>query len=199
MKNNIVSEKSETSVSTGKFKKVRLVKGGPVKPKSERYMKGKIMKRLMRPLTPLLMELDKTLLKRPVFNKMMNENTKHGFKGRFPALRIDYPNLKLTKGKLPNPPDLSISLTKPGKLVFNWTDNSGVRGCLASDLLFVGVFNRRSRSWIGSIYAAARSTCRYSLNVTDFRNNPVYVYAGFISKDSQRISTSLFLGEITVF
>jgi Family of unknown function (DUF6266) len=198
MENITTSEKSKSPVSTEKIKKFKHVKNGVVKPESERQMKSRIMGRLMRQSTPLLMELDKSLLKRPVFKKVLNENTKHGFKGRYPALRINYPDLILSKGNLPNPDDLSVSSPKPGKLVFSWTDNSGILESLPSDLLFVGLFDRKSRCWIVSIHAAERSACRYSLNASPFQGKPVQIYAGFISEDSERMSTSLYLGEIRV-
>jgi hypothetical protein len=85
----------------------------------------------------------------------------------------------------------------PGNL-FSVVQTIGVLSSLPNDLLFVGVFNRKTEAWIGSIHAATRSACHYSLDVTEFRNNPVQVYAGFISEDSDRLSTSLYLGKVRV-
>jgi hypothetical protein len=195
MKNITVSEKSGLKMTNGKNRTMS-GKGWFRKPGCEFQKKREIMYRFMRPLRPFLKELDKLFCYTPAFDHVMNENTKHGFKGRYPALRIDYPNLILSKGKLPNPPDLSVCSAKPGKLVFSWTDNSGVLGSLPSDLLFVGVFNRKFRRWFFIVDVAERSACRYSMDTSMFQGKPVQVYAGFISEDSHRISTSLFLGEV---
>ena len=174
-------------------------KGWFRKPGCEFHKKREIMYRFMRPLRPFLKELDKLFCYTPAFDHVMNENTEHGFKGSYPTLRIDYPKLILTKGKLPNPPALSVSPLKPGKLVFRWTDNSGIPESLPSDLLFVAVFNCKSCRWIFKVDVAERSACYYSMDATMFQGKPVQVYAGFISEDSHRISTSLFLGEVRVF
>jgi hypothetical protein len=197
MKNMTVSEKSGLKMTNGKNKTMS-GKGWFRKPGCEFHKKREIMYRFMRPLRPFLKELDKLYCYTPAFDHVMNENTEQGFKGSYPTLRIDYLKVILTKGKLPNPPALSVSPLKPGKLVFRWTDNSDISESLPSDLLFVGLFSRKSKAWIVSIHAAERSACRYSIDASSFQGKPVQVYAGFISEDSERISTSLFLGEVRV-
>ncbi len=157
------------------------------------------MDRFMQPLRPLLIELDKSFHDLPLFNEVLNENTQHGFKGRYPACRIDYSKLILSKGSLPNPTDLTVSSRKPGKLVFRWTNNNGIGESLPSDLLFIAVTNRKSQCWIVNYNTEKRSACRYSMDASILQGKPVKVYAGFISDDSQRISTSLFLGKVRVF
>jgi hypothetical protein len=174
-------------------------KGWFRKPGCEFHKKRKIMYRFMRPLRPFLKELDELYCYTPAFDHVMNENTEHGFRGSYPTLRIDYPKLILTKGKLSNPPALSVSPLKPGKLVFRWTDHSDISESQPSDLLFVAVFNCKSCRWIFKVDVAERSACYYSLDATMFQGKPIQVYAGFISEDSHWISTSLFLGEVRVF
>ena len=157
------------------------------------------MYRFMRPLRPFLKELDKLFCYTPAFDHVMNENMEYGFNGSYPTLRIDYPKVILTKGKLPNPPALSVLTLKPGKLIFPWTDDSGISESLPSDLLFIAVFNCKSRRWIFKVDVAERSACYYSMDATLFQGKPVQVYAGFISEDSHRISTSIYLGKVRVF
>jgi Family of unknown function (DUF6266) len=198
MKNMTVSEKSGLKMTNGKNRAMS-GKGWFRKPGCEFRKKREIMYRFMRPLRPFLKELDKLICEIPVFDQVMNENMEHGFKGSYPTLRINYPKVILTKGKLPNPPALSVCSPKPGRLVFRWADNSGIQESLPSDLLFIGVFNRKLVRWIFKVDVAERSACRYSINASSFRGKPVQVYAGFISKDSERISTSLFLGDVRVY
>jgi hypothetical protein len=198
MKNITSSEKNQLPVSSEKKKNITATKAGLIKPKLDQD-KRRTMDRLMQPLKPLLIELDKSLHNMPLFNEVLNENTQHGFKGRYPAFRIDYSKLILSKGSLPNPTDLTVNSRKPGKLVFRWTNNNGIGESLPSDLLFIAVTNRKSRCWIVSINAEKRSACRYSMDASILQGKPVKVYAGFISEDSERISNSLFLGEVIVF
>ena len=198
MKNISISEQNSLRVTTEK-KKNTDTKDRFTKPGLDRQMKHRIMNRFMRALRPLLTALDESLCETPVFNRLMNENTQDGFKGHYPALRTDYAKVILTKGRLPNPPALSVCSPKLGKLVFRWTDNSGIQESLPSDLLFIGVYNRETCRWIFKVDAADRSARRYTMDATVFQEKPVQVYAGFISADSGRISTSLFLGEVRVF
>jgi hypothetical protein len=197
MKNIITSEKRKMTMANAK-QMAMTGKGWFRKPGCESRKKREIMYRFMRPLRPFLRELDKLYSYTPAFDHVMNENTEHGFTGSYPILRIDYQKIILTKGKLPNPAALSVSSLKPGKLVFRWTNSRDFRECLPSDLLFVAVFNCKCRRWIFKADVADRSACRYSLDATIFQGKPVRVYAGFISEDSHRISTSLFLEEIWV-
>ena len=198
MKNMTVSEQSGLKMNNGKNSSIS-GKGWFRKPGCAYHRKYEIMYRFMRPLRPFLKELDKLNCYTPAFDHVMNENTEHGIKGSYPILRIDYPNLILTKGKLPNPPALSVSPLKSGKLVFRWADNSGISESLPSDLLFVAVYNCKLCRWIFKVDVAERSDCLYSMDATLFTGKPVQVYAGFISEDSHQISTSLFLGKTRVF
>ncbi len=198
MKNITTTEKNKLKI-TNDTKMTLHGKGWFRKPGCELHKKREIMYRFMRPLRPFLKELDKLYCYTPAFDHVMNENTEQGFRGSYPTLRIDYPKLILTKGKLPNPTALAVSPIKPGKLVFRWKDNSGIPESLPSDLLFVAVFNCKLCRWIFKVDVAERSDCLYSMDATLFQGKPVQVYAGFISADSQRISTSLFLGEVRVF
>src|SRR5450432_4012296 len=147
MKNITVSEKSRLKLTNGQTKTMP-GKGWFTKPDCESNTKRETMLRIMRPLRPFLKELDKLFCYTPTFDHVMNENTEHGFKGSYPKLRIDYPKVILTKGKLPNPPALSVSSVKSGELDFRWTDNSSFPDSLPSDLLFIGIFNRQYRRWI---------------------------------------------------
>jgi hypothetical protein len=198
MKNIITTEKSKLNITNGE-KMAMPGKGWFTKPDYELQKKSEIMYRFMRPLRPFLKELDKLNCYTPAFDHVMNENTEQGFKGSYPTLRIDYPKVKLTKGKLPNALSLFVSSHKSGKLTFCWADDSPFRESLPSDLLFVGVYNRKRCRWIFKVDVAERSACHYSMDATLFQGKPVQVWAGFISEDSHRISTSLFLGEVRVF
>lgn len=166
---------------------------------AEQDKRSRSMKSLMGPLRIFLIELDKSVQDIPLYNEVMNENIQNGFKGRYPALSIDYTKLIVSKGNLPNPEDLSVHFRKPGKLIFHWTNNSGMHESRPSDLLFIGVTPRKSQCWMAHTKVAKRSTCRYSMDVSTFQGMSVYVYAAFISEDGERISTSLFLGEVKVF
>src|SRR5580704_10597482 len=100
MKNITTTEKNKMKITNDK--KITLPgKGWFRRPGCELHKKREIMYRFMRPLRPFLKELDKLYCYTPAFDHVMNENTEQGFRGSYPRLRIDYPKLILTKGKLP--------------------------------------------------------------------------------------------------
>ena len=185
----ITERKTKTDISKRQFSNQR----------SDRRLRMKMMDRFMRPLRSFLIDLGKTPRETPVFNPVFRENMKHGFRKSCKSIRLDYTKLIVSKGGLPNPAAMSVCSPKPGKLKFRWTDNSGIPGAYTTDLLFIAVFNRESKSWIFIVDAAPRSTRHYCMEAGRFQEKCVQVYAGFVSADSERISTSLFLGEVRVW
>jgi len=130
--------------------------------------------------------------------QILKENVRYAFRSDHYKFRIDCGKVILSKGNLPVALRMSVSSSGFGKLVFVWTDNSGIQKALPTDRLFVAIFNRESKTWIFKVDAAPRSTGYYSMEAGRFQGKPVQVYAGFVSLDSKRISTSFFLGEVRV-
>ena len=133
---------------------------------------------------------DKTLYK-----LVLKENHGRAITGDPTALQIDYSRLIVSKGKLPMPKGLSAMSQEPGKLLFVWNDNSASRGTRKSDYLFVALFHRASQKWHFELNAALRSDCEFKMNSPSLEGQTVHIYAGFVSQDRQRVSTSVYLGE----
>ncbi len=131
-------------------------------------------------------------------NKILKENVRNAFRSDHSRFRIDCRKLIFSKGNLPLVLRMSVSSPEFGKLIFSWTDNSGIHRALPTDRLFVAIFNRESKTWIFNADATSRLACHYSMDASRYQGKPVQVYVGFISLDGKRISTSLFLGEVRV-
>ncbi len=130
--------------------------------------------------------------------KILKQNIRQAFKAGYPILRIDYSKLILSLGNLPAAPGISVSSPITGKLVFSWTDNSGIGKALATDQAFVAVYNRESQRWIYKLNAACRSLGHCRIDIKPIKGKRVQTYIGFISSDGKRISNSLFTGEVNV-
>jgi hypothetical protein len=198
MKNVKASQQQNPEFTADENKKQVFRKCRFSKQRCEFQIKKFMMNRIMRPLKQFLIELDTMPFKEDSYILVLKENVKKVFKGSYPALKIDYQKLILSKGKLPNAPGMSVCSPKSGKLTLHWTDNSGICRALASDLLFIAVFNRSSQRWLFNVDAAPRSARYYSLDVKAFQGKLVQVYVGFISEDSRQVSSSLYLGEVRV-
>jgi Family of unknown function (DUF6266) len=131
-------------------------------------------------------------------NKILKENVRNAFRSDHFRFKIDCRKIIFSKGNLPIALRMSVSSAMSGKLIFSWTDNSGSLRALPTDRLFVAIFNRESKTWVFNIDANSRFACHYSMEAGRFLGKPVQVYAGFVSLDYKRISTSLFLGEVRV-
>jgi hypothetical protein len=169
-----------------------------LKKRFDLQMKRLVMTKCMKPLQYLLSCLNRNPKDTAHFKLVLKENIRRAFKGRYPAARIDYSRLIVSKGKLPIPPALTVSSAKPGQLVLTWNDNSGSRHALESDYLFVALFNRSSQKWLFEMDEAERSAGYFEMNANGFLGKLVHVYAGFVSGDSCRVSTSVYLGELQI-
>ncbi len=167
-----------------------------LKPRRLRYefqMKTLLMTRFMKPLHEFMKYLNIADM-----GKILKQNIRHAFKAGYPNLRIDYSKLILSLGNLPVAPGISVSSPTSGKLVFCWTDNSGIGKALATDQVFVAVYNRESQRWIYRLNSACRSLGSCRIDIKPTRAKRVQTYIGFISSDGKRISNSLFTGEVNV-
>ncbi len=198
MKNSKKSELNQANDATEMKKTRQRRKHSFSKPRFNRHMKTIVMNRFMRTMGDFLNQLDTTCTQTPVYNQVLNENIRHGFKGSYPRLKIDYRKVILSKGKLPNAPNLSVCSPAAGIMAFSWTNNSGIRKALPTDQLFVALYSRNTRQWIFKPNAENRASCYCEVNASLLRGRPVQVYAGFISKAGDRISTSQFLDQVLI-
>jgi hypothetical protein len=159
----------------------------------EFQVKTLLMIKFMRPLRDFMEQFHAVNPK-----KILRENIRNGFRNDHHKFRIDCTKIIFSKGNLPLAPGLSVSSPKSGKLVFTWTDNSGIGKCLASDKVFVAVFNRELKRWIFKSRAADRSTGHCSIGARPFSSKRVQTFIGFVSADGVRVSDSLFMGEVRV-
>jgi hypothetical protein len=132
------------------------------------------------------------------FNKVYVHNLQDAVKIKRRTVVIDYPRVKLSKGRLPNPEDLFVVSAEEGKILFNWWDNSGVGKALPSDEVFIAVYCEALNSWRFKPVCATRKTGCCKFYVPAFRDQEVQCYIGFRSADRVRTSNSLYAGMVKV-
>ncbi|HTB25042.1 MAG TPA: DUF6266 family protein, partial [Puia sp.] len=103
--------------------------------------------------------------------------------GEYPAFTIEYSRILLSKGSLANAGTPSVVSKETGKLVFNWTDNSGIYQTLSSDGAFVAVYLEELNHWVYQGNIAMRNSGTCTLEVASFKGKPVQSYIGFMSAD----------------
>ncbi len=109
-------------------------------------------------------------------------------------LRIDFSKLIITQGILPLAPGISGSSPKEGKLLFRWTDDSGVGKSRADDQVFVAIYSRQAKKWVFNINAGKRSRGYCIIDLKWFNGKRLQTYIGFVSADGIWVSDSLLCG-----
>jgi Family of unknown function (DUF6266) len=159
----------------------------------EFQVKTLLMTKFMRRLRKFMEEMQIVSTK-----KMLKENIRNAFRNDHYRFRIDYSKLVLSKGNLPIVPRMSVSSPKSGKLVFRWTDDSGIGRSRASDQLFIAIFNCRSKSWILKHNVTKRSAGICTIDIEPFGSKRLQIYIGFVSADGAKVSDSLYMGVVNV-
>ena len=157
------------------------------------------MMKFLQPLADFMnLTYKKAATKMSGFNKVFSDNIKAAITGVFPAFTIDYPKVLLSKGSLPNAAAPSAASTAAGKLVFTWTDNSGIGTALISDIAFVAAYSEALNHWIFVPNGATRNAGTFTLDVAPFSGKPVQTYIGFMSADRNRTANSMYTGVVNV-
>ena len=132
------------------------------------------------------------------FNKAMSYNLRNAVSGEYPDFRINYSRVVLGVGDLLNPDTISAHSDSEGQLSFSWTDNSWEGSAKTTDRAFVAVYCADLKNWITETEGPKRNAGSYALEVAAFSGKTVQAYIGFVSADSDFVSTSRYAGELSI-
>jgi Family of unknown function (DUF6266) len=157
-----------------------------------------LMHSFLKPLLSLLNETYKNLaIQMTGFNKAFSYNVKNAITGEYPDLKIDYSMVLLGRGDLPNVAMPVKLVSTEGKLIFNWTDNSGRGKAKMTDKAFVAVYCEEEKGgWIEGMNLATRNIGSCSVDVTQFLGKEVQTYIGFMTYDGKDVTDTLYTGTI---
>lgn len=137
-------------------------------------------------------------VKQTAFNAAMAYNIKNAILGEYPNFELDFPNALVSRGTL-MPVENASATAVDGGVAFSWSDNTGNRDALATDLSMPLLFNKEKHEAVFNTAANPRSEEGVTLNVpADWTGNDVEVFLGFISADGKSVATSEYLGKVTI-
>ena len=166
----------------------------------ENKLRAKRIHRLIGPLHGFIRMLYKNQRNSgKALNKVFNRNIQTAIKGIHPKLSVDFSQLMLSVGTLPQALQISVCSPNPGKLVFSWVDNSGMAKAHATDQVFVAVYCKDVNIWIANPYAAERKDGYCVFGVDEFQGKAVETYLGFVSEELSRTSNSIYAGHVTIY
>lgn len=174
-------------------------KGNPTLLQLEQQARFSLMIKFLQPLTSLFNQtFGNGVVSMSGFNKALSYNILNGITGVYPAFTVNYPMLLISRGDLPNATAPAVASTAAGKLVFSWTDNSGIGKARTTDKAIVAAYSEELQHWIFNLDTAARNAGTYTLDVQAFSGKPVQTFLGFISADGKFVSNSLFTGVVNI-
>ncbi len=109
---------------------------------------------------------------------------------------IDYPKILVSYGKLANAINVTVVKDDTG-LIFTWEDDPHQKNRAWNDQVMLLAYNSDENEAIQMLSGAKRSAGKEKL-IVDHRhkNKLLHTYIAFISDDRQRVSTSMYVGEI---
>ncbi|HEX6431230.1 MAG TPA: DUF6266 family protein [Niastella sp.] len=130
-------------------------------------------------------------------NAAISYTMKHALTGEFPDFTIAYDHVLMSRGKLPNVDEATVTAHAPEAIQFNWTNNEGVGKATGEDkVLLVAYYEKREAVVykIGTIRNAGTDI----LNLRAFSGRTVHTWISFISADNRDVANSVYTGTVVV-
>ena len=129
------------------------------------------------------------------FNIATSLNKKNALKGEYPNINVDYTKVVLSAGTLSVATDLKLSKTEGG-LLLEWNPEYTIEN--RDDLVMVAVYHSSVQTGTMFLNAGKRDqgSCFLPIDEQNLLDAPIEAYLCFKSADGERISDSVYLGNI---
>lgn len=170
----------------------------PSQKQLEQQMKFALMMRFLQPMSALLeVTFNDYAVKQTGMNSAFSYNFGHAIAGTYPTFTVDYAQVLISRGNLPNVLGPAVTSGANSIITFSWTDNSGTSTAKATDLsVLVAYCPARQQAIFGG--GELRSDLTGDLNLLSFSGQVVETYIGFMSADERDIAISMYTGQVTV-
>ena len=134
------------------------------------------------------------------FNSAMSEILKNAVTGTYPNYEIDYANVLVSKGSLPNVLNPQAVLDISGDVQLTWTDNQGMGNAVGEDTLMYVVYcpDQKDATFLNQGGASRLDQAQTISLPTSYIGSDVYVFVSAISPDGKDISNSTYVGTLLV-
>jgi hypothetical protein len=126
------------------------------------------------------------------YNAAVSYTVTNVIKGTYPDFYIDWPQLKISDGKM-QPFASGVVRLGRGKVYFSWLRNFGLKEQL-NDYAILAVYSPHLMECIYSIGASKLGNRRATIDVKKFKGQEVHTYIAFISQDYRIVSACLYTG-----
>ena len=129
-------------------------------------------------------------------NKALGHMLRKAIGGTYPEFTITYNKVMVSEGNLLNAFDAKAVAAKDA-IQFTWTNNSSASNASDNDQVLMAAYCPEFNCTVYRI-GAARSTGTDTLQMPGFGGRLVHTWVSFISADGEKMSTSLYSGELTI-
>jgi hypothetical protein len=132
------------------------------------------------------------------YNRAMSALMSLAVTGAYPELQLNYPQVLISRGRLPGAVSAKVVKKINGILQFSFTDNSTDGIASPEDTVILVAYAPGMQQAIFTLHAGFRKDAKATLNVAALKGHTVEIWIGFLSKDEQDASDSIYIGRIVV-
>lgn len=132
------------------------------------------------------------------YNRITSVLMNQALTGSYPHLQLSYPQILVSKGKLPGAEYAAATPMTDGNLYFNFTDNSETGTASSTDKIILVAYAEALQQAVFSLNAGLRKNCEAVLQAAAFKGCTVETWIGFLSEDESHASDSVYTGSYTI-
>ncbi|WP_158796635.1 DUF6266 family protein [Pedobacter sp. L105] len=130
-------------------------------------------------------------------NSMVRYMRATALTGVYPERKIDFPRLLVSKGEMPAPRDVTVTVNEFG-FVFTWNPETNIKAVHYSDQIMLLAYFPELNSGESHIGGAQRYIGKDLLALSGVEHGYVAeIYISFIANDRSSVSNSIYLGQLT--
>jgi len=132
-------------------------------------------------------------------NAAISYHLKEAIAGTAPDFEIDFAKVIFSRGELLGPWLPTATAGAVAEINYAWTDNSGPSYAEVDDQVALLVYNESTKEFVFLQNAAMRADATTSLTLpATFSGATVHCWMAYFAQDGERVSTSIYLGTVTV-
>jgi hypothetical protein len=132
------------------------------------------------------------------YNRAMGALMSRGLTGVYPDMELNYRQVLISKGRLPEAQSAKVTKKPNNVLQFNFIDNSADGIASAKDTVILVAYAPEIKQAVFGLYNGFRKDKKASLNVAALKGNSVETWIGFLSADGQDASDSVWVGRVAM-
>jgi hypothetical protein len=130
------------------------------------------------------------------YNRVMSALLNQALAGSYPDIHLSYPQVLISKGKLPPASYAAAAAMEDGNIYFSFTDNSDTGTASASDKVILVAYAESLKQAVFSLQAGLRKNCEAVLEASMLKGYTVETWIGFLSNDETNASNSAYTGSM---